>query len=283
MRGLRFAALVALLLAFAPGSGARAADGASSASPFSDWAAVVVAGDFHAHSGADSEAFDNARKDVAVALQQIGFDGSHLRQFSVRPERYPGDHLMLSEPGLIGDQLADMASSAQGGCLVYFTSHGSPAGVLVGQRVLSPAGLSRIVDNACGARPTVVIISACFSGVFVPPLSRPDRMVLTAARPDRSSFGCGESDRYPYFDTCMLQTLPKARDFAELGAQVQRCVADKEVATHMAPPSEPQLFIGSQIRPLMPFFTFAHAPPPANGATALTGRVRPLPAARSRQ
>ncbi len=85
-------------------------------------------------------------------------------------------------------------------------------------------------------------------------------MVLTAARPDRTSFGCGESDRYPYFDTCMLQDLPQAGDFADLGRRVQACVADKEKATGMAPPSEPQMFLGSQLRPLVPFYPLAIRP-----------------------
>ena len=58
------------------------------ASPFGDWAAVVVAGDWHAHSGGPSEAFDNARRDVAQALSAPGFAPANLRQFSVRPERY---------------------------------------------------------------------------------------------------------------------------------------------------------------------------------------------------
>ena len=39
---------------------------ALAASPFSDWAAVVIAGDWHAHSGGPTEAFDNARRDVAA-------------------------------------------------------------------------------------------------------------------------------------------------------------------------------------------------------------------------
>jgi hypothetical protein len=244
-------AFLVLALAFAStvGFGANAAAG-----PLSDWAAVVISGDFHAHSGAPSEAFDNARRDVGHSLVEAGISPQNLREFSVRPERYPQEHLMLSDPGLISSQLDDLAGRAMGGCLVYFTSHGSPDGVLVGPRLLSPAGLSEIVDEACGDRPTVVIVSACFSGVFVPPLSRPDRMVLTAARPDRSSFGCGESDRYPYFDACMLETLPHAGDFAVLGRDVQMCVAAKEKATGMAPPSEPQLFLGSQLRPLLPFY-----------------------------
>jgi hypothetical protein len=248
---LRLALLVfGLLAAGAP---------AQAAGPFADWAAIVVAGDFHAHSGAPSEAFDNARREVARALVSLGFAPENLRQFSVRPDRYPDERLMLSEPGLIGSKLSDVASQAPGGCLVYFTSHGSPAGVVVGDRLLSPAGLSQMVDRACGARPTVVVISACFSGVFVPPLSRPDRMVLTAARPDRSSFGCGESDRYPYFDACMLETLGKATDLNLLGRGVQACVAEKEVATGMTPPSEPQMFVGSQLKPLLPFYPLAPA------------------------
>jgi len=263
---LTAAALLALGLGGAGGARAGA---------FSDWAAVVVAGDFHAHSGGPSEAFDNARRDMTRELEAAGFSPSNVRQFSVRPQLYPAEHVMQSEPRLIGSQLASLASQARGGCLVYFTSHGSPAGVVVGDRLLSPAGLARMVDDACGPRLTVVILSACFSGVFVPPLSKPERMVLTAARPDRSSFGCGESDKYPYFDTCLIQTLPQSMDFVQLAGATKACVAAREKATHMAPPSEPQLFVGPQFRPVAPFYRFAvsqtadadpHDPSPGQGS-----------------
>jgi len=101
-----------------------------------------------------------------------------------------------------------------------------------------------------------VIVSACFSGVFVPVLEGPNRMVLTAARPDRSSFGCSESDKYPYFDACMLQVLPTVHDFVALGPAVQDCVAQREVETGMRPPSEPQFFVGPQLRPILPLMAF---------------------------
>ncbi|MEI9963670.1 MAG: C13 family peptidase [Caulobacteraceae bacterium] len=233
---------------------------AKAAGPFAGWAAVVVAGDFHDHSGGDSEAFDNARRDVARALVGAGFSPDNLRQFSVRPERYPAERVMLSEPGLIERQLSDLAAQAHDGCLVYFTSHGSPLGVVIGPRLLSPAGMARIVDDACGMRPTVVIISACFSGVFVPVLAEPDHMVLTAARPDRASFGCGSSDRYPYFDACVLETLPQGADLALLARRVQACVAAKEKAAGMAPPSEPQLFEGPEFKLVEPFYQLAAQP-----------------------
>jgi hypothetical protein len=123
--------------------------------------------------------------------------------------------------------------------------------VLDGQ-ILPPRLMDQMISSACGERPTIVIISACFSGVFVPALADSNRMILTAARPDRSSFGCSESDKYPYFDACMLKVLPTAHDFVALGPAVQTCVAQKEVETGMRPPSEPQFFVGPGLRPILP-------------------------------
>ncbi len=72
----------------------------------------------------------------------------------------------------------------------------------------------------------------------------------------------------------MLQTMPNAKDFADLSRGVQACVADKEVATGMSPPSEPQLFIGSQLRPLLPFYPF---PPRSAGGAVQQARTRASP------
>ncbi|MBS0362411.1 MAG: peptidase C13 [Proteobacteria bacterium] len=237
-----------MLLALAP---------AANATPFSDWSWVVVAGDWHAHSGGPSEAFDNARRDVIAEFEDAGFSATNLKQFSVRPERYPDAHAEKSEPQAIFNALSDLTAKAQGGCLLYFSSHGAPMGVVVDQQFLPPAVLAGMVDRTCGKRPTVVIVSACFSGVFVPALAASNRMVLTAARPDRSSFGCGEADKYPYFDQCVLETLPKVGDFGALGTQVQTCVATRETKEGMKPASEPQLFIGPALRPMLPLLPLA--------------------------
>ncbi|HWA63058.1 MAG TPA: C13 family peptidase [Caulobacteraceae bacterium] len=242
--------ILGAILALAP-AGARAA------SPFSNWAAIVVAGDFHAaHTDNPTETFDNARRDVSVAFEQAGFSARNLREFSVRPDRYPDTRPLKSDPALIGETLHDLAAHATGGCLVYFTSHGAPQGVLVGDSLLPPGQMDRMITDACGKRPTVVIISACFSGVFVPALADSNRMILTAARPDRSSFGCSESDKYPYFDTCMLKVLPSSHDFAALGPAVQACVAERETETGVQPASEPQLLVGPGLRATLPLYAF---------------------------
>lgn len=240
---------------------------AQAASPFQNWAAVVVAGDWHAHSGGPSEAFDNARRDVSRELERIGFEPANVRQFSVRPERYHDTAALKSAPKVIYDTLVDLTAKAQGGCLIYFSSHGAPTGVVVDQSILPPGLLAAMLDRTCGERPTVVVISACFSGAFVPDLATGNRMVLTAARRDRTSFGCGETDRYPYFDDCFLQVSPHARDFPSLATQVQSCVANREIKEGMKPPSEPQVFIGPQLRPILPLYAFP-APPSPKGTSA---------------
>jgi hypothetical protein len=249
---MRAAAVVIGLLALllAPPQAARAAG------PFSNWTAVVVAGDFHAHSGGPTEAFDNARRDVSRALVELGFDKSAIQQFSVRPERYPADSPGRADARAIHDALRVRAQAAKAGCLFYISSHGSPEGAVLGENMLRPQLLAAMLNDACPGRPSVVVISACFSGVFIPPLQKGDRLILTAARADRASFGCGEDDKYPYFDDCFLSTLPGAHDFATLGADVQACVARKEKETGAEPASEPQVWIGAALRPILPLYTF---------------------------
>jgi hypothetical protein len=231
------------VMSFAPAYGAG---------PFADWAAVVVAGDWHAHDGSPSEIFDNSRHDVSTDLLALGFSRDNIQQFSVRPERYSKDSPGQADSQSIANALWDLSNRTSAGCLVYFSSHGSPDGLVLGEATLSPDSLRTILNNTCADRPTVVIISACFSGVFVKPLAAPNRMILTAARPDRTSFGCGATNRYPYFDQCVLSSWPGTSDFPGFGHAVQACVAAREKKEHMAPPSEPQLWIGPSVASSLP-------------------------------
>ena len=202
-----------------------AAGGASAGGVFSNWAGIVVAGDWHAHSGEPSEVFDNARRDLTKAFINAGFSPANISQFSVRPERYPAEAPLKSGPEQVTSRLTELTQKA-----------------------------------TCGVRPTVVVVSSCFSGVFVPALEGPNRMVLTAARPDRTSFGCGQADRYTYFDGCFLQSMSQTHDFTALALATRACVAKLEADTHVSPASEPQIVIGPQLRAMLPLYAFQPQP-----------------------
>ncbi|HEY2034697.1 MAG TPA: C13 family peptidase [Rhizomicrobium sp.] len=217
------------------------------AADFSDWGAIVVAGDHHAHDGGDSEVFDDGRHDIGVALQRLGFKRDNIEEFSTQPQKYTSPAPLPSDPGTIASSLWDLSTRTSAGCLIYVTSHGSPDGVVIGNDMFAPKDFARMVNNACGQRPTVVVVSACFSGVFVPYLQGASRFVLTAARPDRTSFGCGQSDHYTFFDQCFLSSIAVAHDFPDLADETRRCVATREVKEKMSPPSDPQVAIGSGV------------------------------------
>ncbi len=224
---------------------ARAAD-------FSNWAAVIVAGDNHAHSGAPSEVFDNARRDLDSAFVDLGFSTKNIIQFSVQPEKYSAEPLLSSQAQAVGEALKEVAQQATSGCLLYFTSHGAPQGILVGQELLAPSSLAQMVGDACGTRPTIIVLSACYSGVFVLDLMGDHRLVLTAARRDRPSFGCGESNRYTFFDECFLQSISSAGNFKKLGDETRTCVAAREKKEGVDLPSEPQFIVGYDVMAELP-------------------------------
>ena len=247
----RYAA--AFLVALAVVFGATRA----SANGFESWAAIVVAGDFRAHSGAPSEVFDNGRRDLAKALMSMGFVQSHIKTFSVRPETDMETNPLRSDMETIETEFRRLARQSSGGCFIYLTSHGAPQGILIGNTIIDPRTIARLVNDACADRMTVVVVSACFSGVFIPALQTENRMILTAARPDRTSFGCGEANMYTFFDQCVLESIPQSRDFPVLATKVQDCVAQREVAEGATPPSEPQVSIGYNIAQSLSAYAFA--------------------------
>ena len=195
----------------------------------------------------------------------MGFPRANIVEFSQRPARYP-ERPLMGDAQTIANSLWDLSNRTSGGCLIYMTSHGEPEGMILGDGVLDPDKFNGMVTNACGGRPTVVIISACFSGVFVPVLKGPDRMIMTAARPDRTSFGCGSDVREPYFDDCFVHQVPASHDLPDLAGLTRACVAQMEKKTGMSPPSDPQISIGAQVAQELPDWSAA---PPTRAAAGL--------------
>jgi len=224
-------------------------------SRFEGWTSAVIAADWRDGQGRPIEAFDNARRDLVDGFRAAGLPRAGMVDYSLRPDAPAPVSAMEALQGV-----TTAAAANPRGCLLYFTSHGAPQGMVFGEGMLPPDRLAALVRGWCGTRPTVVIVSACFSGVFVNALAAPNRMVLTAASRERASFGCGADERYPWFDGCILETLPTASDFLALAAGARACVARKEQENGVGPPSEPQLYVGSEMQLRLPTLRFQRSP-----------------------
>lgn len=234
-----------------------AAHQATTQSRFQDWAAVIIAADWRDSEDKPIQAFDNAQRDLTAGFLKAGFDRGALYDATLRPDITTP----VSAEAAVTAAL-DLTARNTRGCLLYFTSHGGPDGMVFGpDQTLSPTGMARLVRDLCGTRPTVLIISACYSGIFVDGLAGLNRMILTAARRDRSSFGCGAEATYPYFDGCVIESLPTSSDFIALANAVRACVKRRETDEGLSPPSEPQVSIGANMQLLLPTLRFSR---PAN-------------------
>ncbi len=280
MRGLLV--LAVLVVALAAGRPAAAQTATPSDSPLSTWAGFFMSGDYRAHSGAPAEVFDNGRRDVGAAFVAAGLKAENTVQFSVMNMLHQDSPEMPKPltPGSIDQEMARMTQQARGGCLFFYTSHGGPGVLLMGDSYeIQPDGLNQLLNSTCGPRPTVIVLSACYSGSFIPALAAPNRMILTAAREDRTSFGCGQEDTYTFFDGCLLEALPKAGTFDALADMARACVTRRETDLKADLPSEPQVSVGDQFRALLPTLrlrttqTASTGPPVSGGSTATAARA----------
>ncbi len=134
--------------------------------------------------------------------------------------------------------------------VLFLTSHGSPDGAMAMlepnrlQGALRPVNLRDALTNA-GIRNRVVIISACFSGAFIAPLSDDNTIVLTAAQHDRTSFGCQPERDWTFFgDAYFNHALRNGAGMLPAFDQAKTLITQWETENHLTPPSNPQRYVG---------------------------------------
>ena len=137
---------------------------------------------------------------------------------------------------------------------LILTSHGSPAGLAVKAgrltQTLTPSNLADMLART-GVRHKVVVISACYSGVFIPRLANPDMLVITAADADHPSFGCRDKAKWTYFgDAFFNVALRQASSLKEAFVVARALVQKRELREH-SEPSSPQMAGGANVQPLL--------------------------------
>jgi hypothetical protein len=145
-------------------------------------------------------------------------------------------------------RVAELADAREDVLVLYLTSHGAPVGIAYhdgdeGFGVLTPAWFARMLDGL-GLKNRVLILSACYSGVFVPALWSDTTALFTAASAGRSSFGCAADNDWTYFGDAMINhALRKPQPLADASAEALRLIDQWESARHYEA-SFPQVSIG---------------------------------------
>lgn len=205
--------------------------------------------------GADGgeDVFRNEAEYAAKLFPERFGAGTHVLVLENNPnslERRPLATWSNLEAAL--DGLADVMKPDEDILLVYLTTHGGEDHSLLVD--MDPLPLDQIgapdLGDILKKRPfkwKVVVVNACYSGGFVPALRGAGTLVLTAARADRSSFGCGSDSDITYFGRAWLvDALNRTPDFMEAFRQASGEIAQWEQKDKLTP-SEPQMDVGAGI------------------------------------
>jgi hypothetical protein len=134
---------------------------------------------------------------------------------------------------------------------VFLTSHGSREGIALkaGRRLglLTPAQLGALLRET-GVRNKVLIVSACFSGIFIP-LADPQTLVITAADATHPSFGCEATATWTFFGRAFFRdALPQTDNLRDAYALARTSVLARERREGFEP-SNPQMAGGQSFLP----------------------------------
>ena len=93
----------------------------------------------------------------------------------------------------------------------------------------------------------VIIISACYSGSFIPALRSDDTLIMTAASAEKTSFGCSNEREWTYFgDALFNHAFKNTRSMKQAFSEAKDLIKKWETEQNLTP-SEPQISVGMNI------------------------------------
>ncbi len=148
--------------------------------------------------------------------------------------------------------IASRMDTEQDVLVLMLSSHGSRDGLeVVNGSIpllqLDPIELQHALDES-GIKWRVIIVSACYAGIFVDALKGDDTLVITAADADHSSFGCDDDRDLTYFGEAFLKdSVPTTRTLEEAFRKASGLIEQRENGEHKIR-SNPQISVGVGIR-----------------------------------
>ena len=146
-------------------------------------------------------------------------------------------------------RIAEVMDPAEDVLILYTTSHGARFGIVYndadqGFGAISPTRLWSTLSQL-GIRNRMILISACYAGVFVPLLSSDTTAIITAASSSKTSFGCQADNDWTFFgDALVNHALRKPQPLAAAADEAVQTIAGWERAGKLEP-SDPQVSIGA--------------------------------------
>jgi len=157
------------------------------------------------------------------------------------------------------DQIAARMDVEEDVLFLFLNSHGSETDGLTARigeyemNNVTPAALQAVLARSAILW-RVVVVSACHSGVFIEALRDPHAAIMTAARSDRSSFGCGHDGEFTYFgEEFFGRQLQTADSFVSAFERARAEIEARESAEERVP-SIPQIEVGEYIAPVLEAF-----------------------------
>ncbi len=154
--------------------------------------------------------------------------------------------------------LAERMNPDQDVLVLMLTSHGSREGLEVANGSLpllqlGPTELRQALDES-GIKWRVLIVSACYSGVFLEPLETDSTLIATASDSEHSSFGCADDRDLTYFGEALLKdSVPTTASLEEAFKKAADLIQHRETAERLDH-SNPQIYVGRAIRQKLALF-----------------------------
>jgi len=210
---------------------------------------IIFAG-FAMHS--QSKAF---RNDVLLAEKLVkDIDSNALMLKLANPARDQSTEWPQATAenfALVMSKMAEVARP-QDRVLLFISTHSNPGllNINVGGKHLLPITPKTLSASLAplGKVPTLVVLSACYSGAFVEPLKAPNRVVLTASDARRTTFNCRYTgENTPFAEALFGQEGAEERSVTDWMEEAQKSITAQEKRRKL-PPSRPRIFVADDAK-----------------------------------
>lgn len=177
---------------------------------------------------------------------------------AVRRFGYNDRRLSQPTPDNLTAAIGDIATQSIDGqdlVVVMLTTHGSPE--FLAQKPANSDVVSGISAQALrgflaplDADKQVIIIQACYSGSLIDDLASPNRIILTAAAADKSSFGCNPDNDNTWYVKSLNAALRQGGSWSDIAARTKAGVRALEEQQGIGPNSfsNPQSYVGRNMQ-----------------------------------